>query len=484
MVDKLLKPNKTKSISACAPRNTDTSRLNVTMTQQVSQPERTADITLIHPEGLTPLPLQIETVVTSWVRLQKQFSIYWALDPGLGKTICAALLFNLFQKHLGSTKAFYICPPFLTTNTHAEFDKWCANKNLLTFPDSMLAEKGGGKHSFKPTEDCKEFLNSIDDWKGEKILFIDEAHRFKNEDTKRSKVLYQVILPKFKSNIVWLSGTPMPNSRPKEVWPVLLHSAKAVFGNNFFKYGIKYCGGYKDPFGWVFDGFTNRREWKARIFRTFMIRRKKSELNLPPKIEGLLTVGDNLPPVLSKIERKILEHYTPEDLIQGKIAAMVDKDTLHLATYLRLLGEYKLKYVLPYIESVLEDTKEDILLFAVHKDTIAKLAYSLNDYAPLIITGAVDKKKRQDIVNEYQTDKARRVFIGNIQSCGVGFTLTKATRVIFVEFTWVDGENSQASDRAHRIGQGSLVNVQYVVLKDSIDAKRMGVLLNKRSLSI
>src|SRR5690606_2061920 len=302
---------------------------------------------------------------------------------------------------------------------------------------------------------------------------------------QRSDALYYGILPLFKNDkVIFMSGTPMPNSRPIELWPVLQHAAYDVFGLNRFSYGLKYCGGYRDSFGWKFDGFTNKNEFKARIFKDFMLRQKKSLLKLPPKIEGLLTVGDNMPPVVSKIEKKILEHYSPEDLIEGKIAAQVGESNLHLATYLRLLGEYKVKYVIPYIQSLLEETKENILVFAIHKDAVKRLEENLTDYKPIVITGDVSKDKRQQLVDTFQKDKTRRVFIGNIQACGVGFTLTKATRVIFVEFSWVDGENTQASDRAHRIGQDRSVLVQYVVLKDSFDRKRMEVLLKKRGNAI
>jgi SWI/SNF-related matrix-associated actin-dependent regulator 1 of chromatin subfamily A len=426
------------------------------------------------PKGLTPLPHQIEAFHFAVKHLEADRACYLALDAGLGKTIVAAMLSNYFK---GAT-IFYVCPPFLTANTDAEFSKWCFEKKLYLLPDSMIAKE-------KTLEAMEEALTP------DRILIIDEAHRFKNLKVdskknwkpKRTHALLKGILPHFK-RAVFMSGTPIPNSRPQELWQVLLHAAPDIFGRSFFRYGIKYCGGFNNGFGWDFSGFSNRKEYKARLTKSFMLRQKKDVLNLPPKVEGLLTVGEGIPPVISKVERKILEHYSPEDLTEGKIAAREGKDALHLATYLRLLGEYKLKYVLPYIESLLEETKENLLIFGVHKETIAKLSYALADYKPLIITGDVPKEKRQGLIQEFQENKERRVFIGNIQACGVGFTLTKATRVIFVEFSWVDGDNTQASDRAHRIGQHQSVLVQYVVLKDSFDRTRMEVLLRKRQLSI
>lgn len=440
-----------------------------TKSTQLSSLEVTCDDrALFWPEGLTPLPHQLEAV--EWASSRKRS--YLALDPGLGKTIVAALLANKTKAHV-----FYVCPPFLTQNTNAEFDKWTFEKKLFLLPDSMLTKE----------DTLKKLRLELAGLKGKKkILVIDEAHRFKNGQAQRSDVLFYKILPLFKEDqVVFMSGTPMPNSRPMELWPVIQHAAYEVFGMNRFSYGLKYCGGYKDAFGWKFDGFTNKQEFKARIFRSFMLRQKKELLKLPPKMEGLLTVGDGIPPVVSKVEKKVLEHYSPEDLVEGRIKKLhgVEGD-LHVATYLRLLGEYKLKYSLPYIESLLEETHENLLLFAVHKNTVSGLEKALKKFKPLVITGDVSKDKRQDLVNEFQSSKERRVFIGNIQACGVGFTLTKATRVLFVEFSWVDGDNQQASDRAHRIGQNQSVLVQYVVLKDSFDRTRMEVLLKKRGNAI
>lgn len=449
-----------------APREAAANTLN--KTQRSSPEEACAVGHQFWPQGLTPLPHQLEAV--EWALKRRR--TYLALDPGLGKTIVAALIANKTKAHI-----FYVCPPFLTQNTNAEFDKWTFEKKLFLLPDSMLTKE-------ETMRKLRVELACVP--KGtEKILIIDEAHRFKNGQAQRSDVLYFGILPLFKNDrVIFMSGTPMPNSRPMELWPVLQNAAYEVFNINRFSYGLKYCGGYKDAFGWKFDGFTNKQEFKTKIFSSFMLRQKKDLLNLPPKMEGLLTVGEGIPPVVSKVEKKILEHYSPEDLIEGKIKKVNGEGELHLATYLRLLGEYKLKYALPYIESLLEETHENLLIFAIHKGTVAGLESALKKHQPLVITGDVPKDKRQGLVDTFQKDKASRVFIGNIQACGVGFTLTKATRVLFVEFSWVDGENQQASDRAHRIGQNKSVLVQYVVLKDSFDRTRMEVLLKKRGNAI
>lgn len=419
------------------------------------------------PEGLTPFDFQLRAVHFA---LQRE-NTYLALDPGLGKTIIAALILNKLQE-TKPAKAYFICPPFLTTNVDAEFSRWCLNKNLFLIPDSMLAKK----------EVIAKIKDDFSKFKGQKILFVDEAHRFKNEKALRSKALFMVA--RHFSRVVFLSGTPLPNSRPVEIWPIVSRFAPDVFGGNFFAYAKRYCGAFKDTFGWKFDGFTNKSEFKTRLTKSFMLRLRKDVLTLPDKIEGILTVGENLPPIVSGLERKILAHYTKEDLTESKIAETLGKGALHISEYLKHLGEYKLKYVFPYIEHLLYNTHENILIFAHHKQVIEQLSLWLKNFQPCIITGATPVKERDAIIKDYQNNRNRRVFIGNIQACGVGFTLTKATRVLFVEFSWRDGDNIQASDRAHRIGQNASVLVQYVVLKDSFDAKRMQILLTKRQNAV
>jgi len=123
------------------------------------------------------------------------------------------------------------------------------------------------------------------------------------------------------------------------------------------------------------------------------------------------------------------------------------------------------------------------LIFAIHKEVIGILKDGLEKFKPLIITGDTGMSERAKRVAAFQAGESR-VFIGNIQASGTGFTLTKATRVIFAEFSYVPAENLQAMDRAHRIGQHENVLVQYLVFKDSVDATVMQSILKKNKDAI
>ena len=432
----------------------------------------------IYPEGLSK-PLRQRF----WPKNKKPFDhqresiefvinrpiCYLALDPGLGKTIIAAIVYNRMNAK-APTKCFYICPSFLVSDVEDKFNEWCPKKNLYIIKDS----------SFTDPDKIKEVRRKFEKWPGKKLLVIDEAHRFKSEKTIRSANIYK-IAKQFK-RVIFMSGTPMPNKRPIELWPILWRFAPEIFGGNpkrdFFPFAKRFCGAYKTEYGWRFDGISNEALFKKKL-KPFMLEISDEVLNLPPKLECLLTVGDDIPPLVSKLEKKILNYFTEDDLLYPKISKLKNKPELHFQEYLKHLGEYKLKYACPYIEDVLMNTQDNIIIFAEHKIVIERLSRLLKNFRPFIIDGDTPSKKRKTIVDEYQADKKRRLFIINYKAGGLGLTITKANRAIFVEFPWTPGEVKQAIGRLRRIGQKKSVLIQYVVLKNSFDKRRMEMLLNK-----
>lgn len=412
---------------------------------------------------------------------------YLALDPGLGKTPIAAVIAKTLNDKY-PIGIVYICPPFLTRNTENEFLKWAPGlpverytgggsfAQILIVPDSIINRE-------QVQNDIRYSVEFRKDKNVNSLLIVDEAHRFKNGTAQRTKALFTDIASQF-DRIVYLSGTPMPN-RPIELFPVLNHSAaKTIDHKNYFQYGMKYCDGFRDNYGWDFSGASNLDELREKIVGTFMLRFKKDEVlkELPPKIEDMVLLDHDLSPKLAKLDRDILKLYSPEDIMEGKIKLELETQELHLATYRRELGIAKIEPSLAYIKYLLEETDEALLVFAHHKEVIGGLFLGLARYNPVVITGKTPMDERHEIVKLFQNDSARRVFIGNIQAAGTGLTLTKANRVVFVEFSWVPADNEQASDRAHRIGQKDTVFVQYLVFKNSIDRMVLETVLRKRKV--
>lgn len=422
---------------------------------------------LSYPVHLKPFEFQLEAARFALSRKRS----YLALDPGLGKTVVAAIVRNTLK-----LPTIYICPPFLVENTRQEMVKWSGLGDAI--PLFIAADS-------KP-DVLLDLLKRVKATNGQALLVVDEAHRFKNEQAKRSKAVYA--LTPFVSNVLFLSGTPMPN-RPIELYPVLRNSAPHTIDNmSKTEYGSRFCQLKETRFGWDFSGASNLDELNQRVVGPFMLRMRKGDVlrELPPKLEEMVILNTDMPPKLGALDSKLLRSHSPEDLMKQSIAAsiQVEGEALHLATYRRELGLAKVKEAVKFIKGLLEDDEsEALLVFGIHKAVIAALSESLKDYDPFVITGDTPMHLREACVKEFQSDVERRLFIGNIQACGTGFTLTKATRVVFVEYAWTPSDNSQAADRAHRIGQTEPVFVQYLVFKNSVDRAVLETIFNKQRVT-
>ncbi len=408
---------------------------------------------------------------------------YLRLCPGLGKTIVAACV-----AVASGGRVLYVSPPSLVLNVLSEFEKWAPGlrvgimgpKGLDTFgldvlivPDSIIGRREVyetaayfGAVAVEPT-----------------TLIVDEAHRFKNAATKRTKGLFACDEPYERKTL--MSGTPLPN-RLMELYAILSRYApETIEWRNEFRYGVRYCAGHKGKFGWDFKGASNIKELQRAVLAPsgpFMLKMTKELLDLPPKSEAILVVGDKLKGEVAKLDRAAKKQYgeNVDELIERRLAAKVGKDEIHMATYRRLLGLEKVSPVAAHVRMILEDTESAVLLFCLHVEVVERFIEKLGKFNPYVITGATSRKQRKLQVDDFQRNKRRNLFVGNLTAMGEGNTLTKADRVVIAEPDWVPGKNTQGGDRAHRIGQEKPVHVEYVVYKNSMDKIVIESVLRKR----
>lgn len=97
------------------------------------------------------------------------------------------------------------------------------------------------------------------------------------------------------------------------------------------------------------------------------------------------------------------------------------------------------------------------------------------------VTGATAAQDRTRAVERFQRGEAR-VFVGNIVAAGTGVTLTAASELVFAEMSYVPGENVQAADRIHRIGQRNGCRVRFASLAGTLDESLVGVLRRKSDM--
>ncbi|KAA8908314.1 hypothetical protein TRICI_004800 [Trichomonascus ciferrii] len=87
------------------------------------------------------------------------------------------------------------------------------------------------------------------------------------------------------------------------------------------------------------------------------------------------------------------------------------------------------------------------------------------------LDGSSKLSDRRDIVNDWQTKPELFVFLLSTRAGGLGINLTAADTVIFYDSDWNPTIDSQAMDRAHRLGQTKQVTVYRLLVKGTIEER-------------
>ena len=108
--------------------------------------------------------------------------------------------------------------------------------------------------------------------------------------------------------------------------------------------------------------------------------------------------------------------------------------------------------------------------------------FNKNNISSYTIDGSVNSKKRMELVDKFNNDDTN-VFLIMLKSGGTGLNLTSADVVIHLDLWWNPQAESQATDRAHRIGQKNTVEVIKLVSKGTIEEKILELQQKKKMLS-
>jgi len=423
---------------------------------------------------------------------------YLGLAPGLGKTPIAALIANAVKE-----RTVYICPKMLVFNTYEEFRKWNPTMSVAilgTDPDWIVPDVLIIPDSILDRYETRFYIRYFNP----KVIIVDEAHRFKEMDAQRTQALLGfkdktegyvpgVVDRRDLVKLVYMSGTPMPN-RPIELYPVIAKNCPEYIDfKNKIQFGISYCSAFYDGRTYDYRGCNEKAMQGLKELMVsknaedrygFMLRLSKDTIELPPLTEEVVVLGDGkISKELKGMQNELLKKFTLDDLVKNMILKKTGKEDIHIATYRRLLGLEKVTPSVEFLRDILDNTDENLLVFAIHKEVIRELGEQLSDYQPFIATGDTNSKLRHGMVREFQTNKKRKLFIGNIDAMGVGHTLTKANRIPLVEFSYVPGVNRQAIDRGHRIGLDHPLLAQYIALVNSFDKQVLQSLRRKEKIT-
>lgn len=355
---------------------------------------------------MTPRPYQDHTINQIY---NKPGDVLLASCMGSGKTFMAIRSAN----KLNVKKLLVICPASLVINWQREIHKF----SLYPMDVTIIS------HQSNPPSSTFD------------LIIVDEAHRFKNPTSIRSKRIFQR-----PERIIYLTGTPITN-QPVDLWNFIARYDPHTYDNyDFFKRHF------------LNEGLP-------------VLKKDLNELMIVHKKEDVLK---DLP----ELQRQIIiipgqENHTDKDiqLLEDVLSNPVrlTQPNLNLSRLNNIRKQTAIKKI-PYLKDLYKENQEQIIIFAHHKEVIQKLNLKNAVYC----TGEMSKKDRQSSIDSFQSGNAQ-YFIASMMAASEGITLTNAHIVDFLEIDWLPSTIEQAEARAHRIGQKSKVLSRIFLVNDSID---------------
>jgi SWI/SNF-related matrix-associated actin-dependent regulator 1 of chromatin subfamily A len=300
----------------------------------------------------------------------------------------------------------------------------------------------------------------------EVMLIVDEAHKVKNYKAQRSIKLTELVEM---TRSVWgLTGTPLDN-KPEDLYGVLstLGMAFKTFGS-FANY-CRLMNATKGRWGGIEWG-TPKPEVPERLRRVMLRRLRHVVLpDLPKKTYTKLVVGG-----MSAKLRKQLDELWDEFGSQVEIAEALPPFE-RFSEIRAALAKSRTKAMIEYVENA-EEQDVPLVVFSAH---LAPLDALLMREGWAVITGNTKPERRQEIVKEFQSGKLKGVGL-TIAAGGVGLTLTRAWKALFVDLDWRVTSNTQAEDRIARIGQMSnCIEIIRMVSDHPMDLHVLNILVEK-----
>lgn len=174
-------------------------------------------------------------------------------------------------------------------------------------------------------------------------------------------------------------------------------------------------------------------------------------------------------------------HITILDALLKLRQTCCDPRTLSLKEAQKVKESAKLDLLMEILPEQLEEGRR-ILIFSQFTRMIALIEEELNarkiTYSKL--TGQT--RKRDEAIERFKSG-AVNVFLISLKAGGVGLNLTEADTVIIYDPWWNPAAESQAADRAHRIGQEKPVFVYKLITENTVEEKIIAMQERKRALA-
>lgn len=456
--------------------------------------ETIADSDIPLPDGIGATLRSYQEEGYRWLCLLGKlgFGGILADDMGLGKTLqtIAYLLHEAYDRTQGRAgTSLVVCPASLVYNWMAELERFapglkaCAVVGSKARRRDVIAAAGSYDVLVTSYDYVRRDIDLLASLSFGTVV-LDEAHYIKNTKTQAARSVKRLSAKRRFA----LTGTPVEN-RLSDLWSIFDFLMPGVLGTEG-----EFARRFSTPIG---NGDEAAAKRLQGLVGPFILRRLKGDVlgDLPEKNENVVYAEmtgeqDKLYRAsASKLARRIAKQL-PEDFAGSKLQVLAELSKLReLCCDPSLLydnytgGSAKLDTCMELVSTALE-ADHSVLLFSQFTSMLDLIAARLDkdgvDHQ--MLTGSTSKEERMRLVKRFQ-EGAVPVFLISLKAGGVGLNLTAADIVIHYDPWWNVAAESQATDRAHRIGQTRTVTVFKLIVKDTIEQGILALQQRKRELA-
>jgi superfamily II DNA or RNA helicase len=409
-------------------------------------------------------------------------------DMGLGKTVQTLALFLHVLEQRPDARFLVVAPTSVVSNWHREAAQFAPGLEVRTVTEtasrrgSDLAVAVGDATVvvtsyalFRLEHDQYQDL----DWE---MLVLDEAQFVKNHRAKT----YQCVRRLDASIKLAITGTPIENSL-MDLWSMLSIVAPGLYPDP-----KRFSEVYRKPIesGRAPETLATLRRRVAPLMR----RRTKDEVltELPPKTEQ--TVDVELSPRHMRLYQAQLQRQ------RTKVLGLVDdveRNRFEILKSLTILRQLSLDPALidddhdavgsAKLDRLVEDLTQVVaeghraLVFSTFTRFLTRARARLDDVGLAYSYLDGRTRKRDRAISAFK-DGDVPVFLISLKAGGFGLNLTEADYCFVLDPWWNPAAETQAVDRAHRIGQRNPVLVYRYVSTGTIEEKVMELKERKRAL--
>jgi len=411
-------------------------------------------------------------------------------DMGLGKTLQSIVYMKAMKERDSAHRFMIVCPTSLVYNWMDELETFTPDlkcKVITGTPEERLS-------IIKTSEPVDVFITSypllrrdIQNYENMKFhtVFLDEAQFIKNAASLNAKSVKSLnAVHRFA-----LTGTPIENSL-SELWSI-------------FDFVMPYYLLTHSRFVKQYEKQILKKDEEAlaslnKRIRPFILRRMKKDVlqELPEKVETKFLTDLTLEQ--KKLYLSFLESFRGELGEDFGFANMGHARFQILAALTRLrqicchpgtfLDNYegesgKLELFLQILPDLVSNGHR-ILVFSQFTSMLEIIQKSLDElnYHYFYMEGSTKVAERNDYVKRFNAGEGQ-LFLISLKAGGTGLNLTGADTVIHFDPWWNPAVEDQATDRAHRIGQKSSVQVIKLITKGTIEEKIYKLQKKKKELS-